>query len=54
MVIHQLMGMALLLVLMFRSKQTGNTWHQTGLENGGTDCEDPPGTREADGCTKCI
>ena len=28
---------------------TGNTWHQTGLENGGTDCEDPPGTREGMG-----
>jgi len=28
---------------------TGDAWHQAGLENGGTDCEDPPGTREGMG-----
>jgi catechol 2,3-dioxygenase-like lactoylglutathione lyase family enzyme len=28
---------------------TGDIWHQTGLENGGTDCEYPPGTREGMG-----
>ena len=28
---------------------TGDSWHQTGLENGGIDCEDPPGTREGMG-----
>ena len=27
----------------------GNAWHQTGVENGGTSIEDPPGIREYDG-----
>ena len=26
-----------------------DAWHLAGLENGGTDCEDPPGIREANG-----
>ena len=29
-----------------RSQQEVDDWHKAGLENGGTDCEDPPGVRE--------
>ena len=28
------------------SSEAANAWHAAGLENGGTDCEDPPGPRE--------
>ena len=28
---------------------TGDTWYKVGLQNGGTDCEDPPGVREGMG-----
>lgn len=28
------------------SPQQVDAWHAAGLENGGTTCEDPPGTRE--------
>ncbi len=28
------------------SPEIGNTWHATGVANGGTACEDPPGLRE--------
>lgn len=28
------------------SAEAANAWHAAGLENGGTDCEDPPGARE--------
>jgi catechol 2,3-dioxygenase-like lactoylglutathione lyase family enzyme len=28
------------------STEAANAWHAAGLENGGTDCEDPPGARE--------
>ena len=28
------------------SEDMGNAWHQAGLENGGTTCEDPPGIRD--------
>ena len=28
------------------SEQQGNAFHAAGLENGGTNCEDPPGRRE--------
>lgn len=27
------------------SPELANAWHAAGLENGGTDCEDPPGER---------
>ena len=36
-------------ILNVPDEVTGDSWHQTGLENGGTDCEDPPGTREGMG-----
>lgn len=26
--------------------EAGNAWHEAGLANGGTTCEDPPGLRE--------
>ena len=26
--------------------ETGNAWHQAGLDNGGESCEDPPGVRD--------
>lgn len=29
-----------------KSTEAANAWHAAGLENGGTDCEDPPGARE--------
>ncbi len=29
-----------------KDPETGDRWHQAGLANGGTSCEDPPGTRE--------
>ena len=28
------------------SPEIGDTWHATGVANGGTACEDPPGLRE--------
>ena len=28
------------------SPEAADAWHQAGLENGGTECEDPPGIRE--------
>lgn len=28
------------------STEAANAWHAAGLENGGTDCEEPPGARE--------
>lgn len=28
------------------SPEAANAWHAAGLENGGTDCEEPPGARE--------
>ena len=27
-------------------EETGNAWHQAGLDNGGETCEDPPGVRD--------
>ena len=29
--------------------EAGNAWHEAGLANGGTTCEDPPGLREGAG-----
>ena len=29
------------------SPELANAWHAAGLANGGTDCENPPGVREA-------
>lgn len=29
--------------------ELGDAWHQAGLDNGGTTCEDPPGIREGGG-----
>ena len=29
--------------------EAADAWHQAGLENGGTTCEDPPGLREESG-----
>ena len=31
------------------SPEMVDAWHQAGLANGGTDCEDPPGIREGTG-----
>lgn len=31
------------------SPETVDAWHLAGLQNGGTDCEDPPGIRESSG-----
>lgn len=31
------------------SPEAVDAWHKAGLENGGTDCEDPPGIREGTG-----
>lgn len=31
------------------STEAIDAWHAAGLENGGTDCEDPPGWREGPG-----
>jgi catechol 2,3-dioxygenase-like lactoylglutathione lyase family enzyme len=28
------------------SPEAANAWHEAGLANGGTTCEDPPGVRE--------
>ena len=32
-----------------QSPEQGDRWHATGLANGGTECEDPPGVREGGG-----
>lgn len=32
-----------------QSPEQGDQWHETGLANGGTACEDPPGVREGAG-----
>lgn len=29
--------------------ETGNAWHEAGLANGGSNCEEPPGEREGAG-----
>lgn len=29
--------------------EAANAWHEAGLANGGTSCEDPPGVREGSG-----
>lgn len=31
---------------LLMSPEQANAWHQAGVENGGTTCEDPPGLRE--------
>ena len=30
------------------SVEASEAWHEAGLANGGTDCEDPPGVRDGD------
>lgn len=32
-----------------KDEATGDAWHATGLANGGTECEEPPGIRESAG-----
>ncbi|WP_406828653.1 VOC family protein [Microbulbifer sp. ARAS458-1] len=32
-----------------QSPEQGDRWHATGLANGGSECEDPPGVREGGG-----
>ena len=32
-----------------KSPEQGDEWHEAGLNNGGTTCEDPPGMREGMG-----
>ena len=32
-----------------KSPEQGEEWHQAGVDNGGTTCEDPPGIREGMG-----
>ncbi len=29
-----------------KTPETGDLWHATGIKNGGSSCEDPPGIRE--------
>ena len=31
---------------MVPDEETGNAWHQAGIENGGETCESPPGVRD--------
>ena len=31
-----------------QSVEASEAWHEAGLANGGTDCEDPPGVRDGD------
>jgi catechol 2,3-dioxygenase-like lactoylglutathione lyase family enzyme len=43
---HQQLVTVALVGFLVPNEETGNAWHQAGIDNGGETCEGPPGIRD--------